>query len=153
MTSRTYDLMVRNTKVKQAINYYLGTAPPIQRPRRQDLLDLFTSFAVNQDIVLYDNGYRAVGATGIGRPALTKYLPDYKVLVTTNYTIDGHNIADTLDGQVTVSSGYNSVDIRQGFQAEVLLDHLSKTHYLRAASARIPRLNLPDTVLSATVGS
>lgn len=152
MNSKTYDLLVRNTNIKNAINYYAGGAPPIQRPRRADILNLFSSFAVNQDIVIYDNGYRDVGVTGIGRPALTKYLPDNKVLVTTEYSIDGHNIADTLDGQVTVSTGYNATDIRQGFQTEVLLDHISKTHFLRAASARIPRILLPECILAATVG-
>lgn len=151
MNSNTYDKLINNTKVAQRINFYSSRANSIQRPRRQDLEELFQSFAVGQDIVIYDNGYRDVGVTGVGRPSLTKYLPDGYVLVTTDYSIDGHNIADTLDGQVTVGTGYNSVAIRQGFQAEVMLDHLSKTHFMRAASARIPRLLYPEAFVWAKV--
>jgi hypothetical protein len=151
MNSATYDKLINNTKVAQKINFYAARANSIQRPRRQDLEELFNSFAVGQQIVIYDNGYRDTGVTGIGRPALTKYLPDGYVLVTTDYMLDGHNIADTLDGQVTVSTGYNSVAIRQGFQAEVMLDHISKTHFLRAASARIPRLLYPEAFVWAKV--
>lgn len=153
MTSKTYDLLIRNTKIKNMINFYAAGAAPIQRPRQQDLLNLFTSFAVGQDITIYDNGYRDVGATGIGRPALTRYLSDNRVLVTAPYVIDGHNIADTLDGQVSVSTGYNSTDIRQGEQAEVMLDHISKTYFFRYASARIPRVLIPEAILFAQVGT
>lgn len=153
MNSKTYDKLINNTKVAAKINFYAARANSIQRPRRQDLEELFNSFAVGQSIVIYDNGYRAEGVSygAVGTTALTKYLPDGVVLVTTNYTVDGVNIADTLDGQVTVSTGYNSVAIRQGFQAEVMLDHLSKTHFLRAASARIPRLLIPEAFLYAQV--
>ncbi len=151
MNSKTFDLLVRNQAIISTINFFANNAAAIQRPRRQDLLELFSSFFVNQEIVLYDNGFRDEGATGIGRPSLTQYLPYGKVLVTGPYVIDGVNIAETLNGQVVISTGYNQTDIRQGFQAEVLLDHLSKTHYFRAASAKIPRLNYPEAVLTATV--
>jgi hypothetical protein len=152
MTSKTYNLLINNTKIKNQINFYASGANSVLRPRREDLLNLFTSFAQDIDIVVYDNGYRDVGATGYGRTSVTRYLPDYYVLLTTDYTLDGTRIADTLDGQVTVSAGYNNVAIRQGFQAEVMLDHISKTHFLRAASARIPRLIIPEAFLWAKVG-
>ncbi len=152
MNSKTYDLLIRNDKVKNAINFYAPSANVIFRPRREDLLNLFTSFATNVEIVIYDNGYREVGTTGVGVGSITKYLPDYKVLMTTDYTVDGVRIADTLDGQVTVSSGYNTVSIRQGEQAEVMLDHIAKMHFLRYASARIPRVLIPEALLWATVG-
>jgi len=153
MTSKTYNLLINNVKIKNMINFQSGGANSVLRPRRQDILELFSSFSQNIDIVIYDNGYRDVGASGYGRSSVTRYLPDYKVLVTTPYTVAGTNIADTLDGQVTVSAGYNAVSIRQGFQAEVMLDHISKTHFLRAASARIPRLLVPEAFLWATVGA
>ena len=151
MNSKTYDYLIRNQKIKAAINFNAAGANSIMRPRRQDIEELFNSFAVGQRIVIYDNGYRDVGASGIGTTSLTKYLPDGYILVTTDYTLDGTRIADTLDGQVTVSAGYNQVAIRQGFQAEVMLDHLSKTHFLRAASARIPRLLVPEAFVWAKV--
>lgn len=151
MNTKTFDYLIRNTKIIQSINFFAAGASPILRPRREDILNLFTSFAVNQDIIIYDNGYRDSGATGFGRPSLTKYLPDGKVLVTTDYTVGGRRLAEVLDGQVQVATGYNSTDIRQGAQAQVHLDPIPGTHYLRYAAARIPRLLFPDRILSATV--
>jgi major capsid protein E len=152
MTSKTYDYLVRNAKIKAAINYYSPTAPNLQRPRRSDILELFTSFAANVDIVIYDNGYRAEGVQGQGWPgSITKYLPDTHILMTTEYSIDGQNIADTLDGQVLVGADYNALSIRQGPQAEVMVDHMSKTHFMRYASAKIPRLIEPSAFLWAKI--
>lgn len=151
MNSKTYNYLIQSTPIKNAINFYAGGANSILRPRRGDILNLFETFAQDVNLVIYDNGYRAVGASGVGRTSLTKYLPDGKVLVTTDLTVDGTNIADTMDGEVTVSTGYNSTATRLGWQAEVMLDHMSKNHFLRSASARIPRLLLPDCVLVATV--
>lgn len=151
MNLKTYNYLINNTNIRNSVNFYASGANSILRPRRQDVLELFQSVYTGFDIVLYDNGYRDVGETGIGTTSLTKYLPDGYVLMTTDYNLDGVPIADTLDGQVTVSSGYNQVDIRQGFQAEVMLDHVAKTHMLRAASARIPRLLIPDAFVWAKV--
>jgi hypothetical protein len=152
MTTKTYNLLINNTKIQNMINFNSSGANSILRPRREDISNLLTSFSQDIELVVYDNGFRDVGATGYGRSSLTRYLPDYYVLLTTNYVLDGVRIADTLDGQVTVSSGYNNVSIRNGFQAEVMLDHISKTHFLRAASARIPRLLIPEAFLWAKVG-
>lgn len=151
MNSKTYDLLIRNTKIKNQINFYAPSANTIFRPRREDLLNLFTSFATDVEIVVYDNGYREVGAAGIGVGSITKYLPDGYVMMTTDYTVDGVNIADTLDGQVSVANGYNSVAIRQGEQAEVMLEHIAKQHFLRYASARIPRVLIPEAFVWARV--
>lgn len=151
MTSKTYDYLLRNQKIKSAINFYAPSANTIQRPRKEDILNLFTSFAANVDVTIYDNGYRDVGATTYGVGSINKYLPDGKVLMTTEYTIDGVNIADTLDGQVQVVTGFNTTDIRQGPQAQVHLDHLSGSHFLRYSSRKIPRLLIPEAFVWATV--
>lgn len=151
MNSKTYNYLLLNQKIKSAINFYATGANSIYRPRREDILNLFTSFATDVNITIYDNGYRDIGATTYGVGSITKYLPDGYVLMTTDYTLDGTNIADTLDGQVVVSTGYNSVDIRQGAQAEVILDHISHTHFMRYASARIPRLLVPEAFVYARV--
>lgn len=151
MNSKTYNYLITSEKIKSAINFYAPSANTIYRPRREDLLNLFTSFATDVQIVIYDNGYRDTGVTTIGVGSITKYLPDGYVLMTTDYSLDGVNIADTLDGQVTVSTGYNSVAIRQGPQAEVMLDHLSKTHFLRYASAKVPRILIPEAFVYAKV--
>lgn len=151
MNSKTWDYLIRNTKIKNMINFYSPQAPNLNRPRRSDIMELFTSFATDVDITIYDNGYRAEGVTSVAPGGLTKYLPDGYILMTTDYTIDGERIADTLDGQVLVGAGYNSVSIRQGPQSEVILDHMSKNHFLRQASAKIPRLRHPECFLWAKI--
>jgi Phage major capsid protein E len=151
MTSKTFNYMTLNTKIRNQINFYSPSAPTIQRPREQDIMAILSSYTGDFNIVRYNNGFRDVGASGYGAGGLTKYLPDGFVLLTTNYTLDGHNIADVLDGQVTVSSNWNEVQIRQGFQTEVMLDHMSKTHFFRAASARIPRILIPEAIVWAKV--
>jgi len=151
MSTKTYNYITNSAKVKAQINFNATGANSILRPRAEDVAALLTSFSQAVEIVIYDEGFRADGATGYGRDSLTRYLPDGKVLMTTDYTLGGTRIADTLDGQVTVSSSYNTVNIAQGFQTEVMLDHMSKTHFLRACSARIPRVLIPEAFLWATV--
>lgn len=153
MSTKTWNYMINSAKVKAQINFNAAGANSILRPRQQDIEALLTSFSQDLEIVIYDDGYRADGATGYGRSSLTRYLPDGKVLMTTDYTLGGTRIADVLDGQVMVSNSYNSVNIVQGFNTEVMLDHLSKTHFLRAASARIPRMLIPEAFLWATVAA
>jgi hypothetical protein len=156
MNSKTYNYLILNNKIKSQVNFYAAGANSIQRPRREDILNLFTSFATNVDIVIYDNGYRDESAVdtfggGYGVGSITKYLPDGYVLMTTDYSLDGTPIADVPDGLVSVTTGYNSTAIRQGEQAEVMLDDLAKTYFLRYASARIPRLLIPEAFLYAKV--
>lgn len=147
MSSTTYDYLVRNANIK---GYLTATNRSMLIPTKNDILTLLRD---GTDIVLYDNGYRdeSVG-TSRGTPgSLTRFLPDGKVLMTSEYTIEGQAIAETLDGQVLVSSGYNSLDIRQGPQSEVIVDHMSKAHFWRQASARMPRLIYPEAFVWATV--
>jgi hypothetical protein len=151
MNSKTYNYLIYNAKIRNAINFYAAGANSILRPRREDILNLFETFSQSLDITIYDNGYRAVGEAGIGRPSLTKYLPDGYVLLTTEYVLDGTPIADTLDGVVSVSVAWNEIELRQGVQAETLVDHESKNHLLRVASARMPRLLIPDAFVWAKV--
>lgn len=147
MSSETYDYLVRNANVK---SYLTATNRSMLIPTKQDILTLLRD---GTDIVIYDNGYRAEGVgSGRGTPdSLTRFLPPGKVLMTTDYSIEGQRIAETLDGQVLVADGYNSVAIRQGPQSEVLVDQMSKNHFFRVASARIPRLIYPECFLCATV--
>lgn len=151
MNSKTYNNLIYNSKIKNAINFYAAGANSILRPRKEDILNLFETFSQSLDIVIYDNGYRAVGETGIGRPSLTKYLPDGYVMVTTDYTLDGTRIADTLDGVVSVSTAWNEIQLKQGLQAQVTVDHESFNHLFRVASARMPRILIPDAFVWARV--
>lgn len=147
MSSSTYDYLVRNVNIK---SYLTATNRSMLIPTKSDIMTLLRD---GTDIVIYDNGYRAEGVgSNRGVPnSLTRFLPDGKVLMTTEYKIEGTPIADTLDGQVLVGAGYNQVAIKQGPQSEVMLDQMSKNHFWRQASARIPRLIYPECFLWATV--
>lgn len=151
MNSKTYNYLIYNAKIRNAINFYAAGANSILRPRREDILNLFETFSQSLDVTIYDNGYRVAGEAGIGRPSLTKYLPDGYVMMTTDYVLDGVRIADTLDGVVSVSVSWNEIELRQGLQAETLVDHESKNHLLRVASAKMPRLLIPDAFVWAKV--
>jgi len=147
MSSTTYDYIVRNAKVK---DYLTATNRTMLIPTQGDILTLMRE---GSKFTIYDNGFRpeSVG-DGRGLPnSLTRFLPDGKVLMTTDYSIEGVNIAETLDGQILVNDGYNSVAIMQGQQTEVILDPMSKNHFFRVASARIPRVVFPECFLWATV--
>jgi hypothetical protein len=146
MSSDTWDLILENEKIAE---YLTGSDRGLYVVRQDDVLALLRD---GTEIIITDAGYRDEGVgTNRGVDTLTRYLPEGKVLITTPYTIDGERIADTPNGQVLVSNGYNSVAIRQGAQAEVILDHQSKTHFLRYESARIPRILHPGAFVYATV--
>jgi len=147
MASETWDYIVRNAKIKA---YLTATNRSMLIPTKNDVLTLLRD---GTDVVIYDNGYRDdTAGSNRGIPnSLTRFLPVGKVLMTSEYNIEGTPIAETLDGQVMVSTGYNSVGIRQGPQTEVILDHMTKNHYWRQASARIPRLIYPEAFVWATV--
>jgi hypothetical protein len=103
--------------------------------------------------VIYDAGYRPMASGANLTDAHTRYLAANKVLLTTPLRLNGEPIADTSNGQVEISSGVNSTAIVQGPQSEILLDHLTKNHYLRQASSRIVRLYHPEAFLCATVAA
>lgn len=150
LTSKTAKLILRNQNLKGYFNV------PVGQPFKPTLEDVAGLLAAGTTFVLYDAGFRPMTS---GAPYLhndsahTRYLPHNRVLVTTEYQIEGEKIADTLNGQVEVSSSYNDTDIRQGPQSEVILDHMTKNRYLRQASARIVRIQHPECFLSATVGA
>ena len=104
--------------------------------------------------VIHDAGFRPM-MSGAPRDeaAHTRYLPNNKVVLTTEYTIEGERIADTLNGQVEISSAFNDTSIQMGPSSEVILDHMTKNRYLREAAARIPRILHPECFVSATVSA
>jgi hypothetical protein len=153
MSSETFDYLVRNAKVR---GFLTATDRSMLIPTYEDMLTLLRD---GTSITIYDNGYRdetvettanSLSARGIPN-SLTRYLPVGQVLITTQYDIEGTHIADTLDGQVLTAESWNSLQINQGPQAEVLIDQFSKNHFLRVASARVPRVIYPEAFLVATV--
>lgn len=146
IATEVWEYIQQNEKVA---GYLTGSDRPLLIPRQSDVLALLRD---GTEIVITDAGYRDEGV-GIARGvnSLTRFLPKDKVLITTPYSIDGERIADYCSGQVVVSTGYNQAAIRQGPQAETILDHISKTHFLRYASAGIVRVHQPEAFLWATV--
>jgi hypothetical protein len=122
------------------------------QPFRPTLEMVASLLAEGTRFVIHDAGWRPM-MSGADRSeaAHTRYLPNHKVLVTTEYTIEGEAIADTLNGQVEISADYNDTNILVGPQAEVILDHMTKNRYLREAGKRIPRLIHPECFLCAQV--
>lgn len=148
LTSATAKLILNNVKLKTYFNV------PDGQPFRATLDQVASLLAEGTQFVVHDAGFRPM-ASGAARDeaAHTRYLPNNRVLMTTDYSIDGENIADTLNGQVEISSAYNETNIQQGPSSEVILDHMTKNRYLREGAARIPRIIHPECFLSATVGA
>ena len=146
LTSDTARLILANAKIKTYFNV------PTGQPFRATLEQVASLLSEGTTFVIHDGGFRPM-TSGADRSdsAHTRYLPQNKVLVTTDYTIEGERIADTLNGQVEVSSAFNDTQIQQGPSSEVILDHMTKNRYLREAAARIPRIIHPECFLSATV--
>jgi len=146
ITSATAKLILANQNLKTYFNVAVGD------PFRANLSQVAGLLAEGTQFVVHDAGFRPM-ASGAARDeaAHTRYLPNNKVVLTTDYSIDGENIADTLNGQVEISASYNETNINQGPQSEVILDHMTKNRYLREAAARIVRIIHPECFLSATV--
>lgn len=150
MTSKTWNYIVKNAKIKALLT---DSSRRLMRPTREDINELATSFSAKIDFIINDNGYRDEGSSAepAGLTTRTKYMADNKILLTTEYSVDGMNIAETLDGQVLVVEGFNNLAIRQGPQSETILDPMSKNQFFRQASARMVRVNMPECFLVARV--
>jgi hypothetical protein len=146
LTSPTAKLILTNPNLKSYFNV------PAGQPFRATLDQVASLLAEGTRFVVHDSGFRPM-ASGAARDeaAHTRYLPNGRVLVTTEYQIEGERIADTLNGQVEISTGYNDTAIQLGPSSEVILDHMTKNRYLREAASRIPRILHPECFLSATV--
>jgi hypothetical protein len=146
LTSACAKNVINNVKLKQYFNV------PVGQPFRATLEQVASLLAEGTTFVIHDAGFRPM-ASGAQRTdvAHTRYLPNNKVLITSDYAIEGEQIADTLNGQVEISSAFNDTSIQQGPSAEVILDHMTKNRYLRQAAARIVRVIHPECFLSATV--
>ena len=146
LTSACAKNVINNAKLKSYFNV------PTGQPFRATLEQVASLLAEGTTFVVHDAGFRPM-ASGASRTdaAHTRYLPNNKVLVTSEYSIEGEQIADTLNGQVEVSSAFNDTSIQQGPSSEVILDHMTKNRYLREGAARIVRVIHPECFLSATV--
>lgn len=148
LTSQTAKLILQSASIKGYFNVPAGQA------FRATLDQVASLLAEGTQFVIHDSGFRPM-ASGAARneAAHTRYLPHNRVVVTTEYSIEGDQIADTLNGQVEISAAYNETDIQMGPSSEVILDHMTKNRYLREGAARMVRIIHPECFLSATVGA
>lgn len=146
ITSQDAKLIVQNQKAKTYFNVPAGT------PFRPSLDQIAALLADGTEFVVHDAGWRPM-ASGAARneAAHTRYLPIGNVVLTTDYSIDGENIAETVNGQVDISVDYNEAEPVMGPQNEVILNQMEKNRYLREAAARMVRLPHVECFLSATV--
>jgi hypothetical protein len=147
LSSQVARNIVNNARLKTYFNVPTGQA------FRATLDPVACLLAEGTQFIIHDAGYRPM-ASGAARneAAHTRYLPLNKVLITTDYNIEGDNIADMLNGQVEISAAYNETSIQMGPSSEVILDHMTKNRYLRQAAARMVRIIHPECFLCATVG-
>jgi len=148
LTSQQAKNIINNAKLRDFFNVSAGAA------FRATLEQVASLLAEGTRFVIHDAGFRPM-MSGAPRDeaAHTRYLPNNKVVLTTEYTIEGERIADTLNGQVEISSAFNDTSIQMGPSSEVILDHMTKNRYLREAAARIPRILHPECFVSATVSA
>lgn len=146
LTSVAVQHLLKSASLKTYFNV------PDGQPFRASLDMVAGLLSEGTTFVIHDAGWRPM-MSGAARDeaAHTRYLPNNKVLITTEYQIEGEGIADTLNGQVEISSDYNDTNILVGPQAEVILDHMTKNRYLREAGKRIPRLIHPECFLCAQI--
>jgi hypothetical protein len=126
---------------------------PVGQPFRPTEEDLAALVGAGTRFVIADQGFRPQSAgSDFSEAAHIKYKPEGKVLVTTEYNNNGSPIADTPNGDVEISTGYNSTAILKGPQSEIIMKGAgSYQRFLRQASRRIPRLAQPGAFLYATV--
>lgn len=146
LTSAQAKNVINSASIKTYFNVPSGQA------FRATLDQVASLLAEGTRFVVHDAGFRPM-MSGAPRDeaAHTRYLPNNKVVITTEYTVGGDQIADTLNGQLEISSAYNDTSIQQGPSSEVILDHMTKNRYLREGATRMVRIIHPECFLTATV--
>lgn len=140
MSTKTWKYFFGNTEIKSYLGDY-GRRYIL--PTEQDIREL----AGLSNLVLYDEVYRDASGT------TQRFWPENKVLMTggSNYSVGGLRIAEMLNGVVPVSTRGNNVQFLVGPQTETYVDVESNTEFLRVASARMMRINIPEAIVVATV--
>jgi hypothetical protein len=147
MADTDIELLLANQKLRGYFNVAAGQA---FLPTIDNVIQLLRP---GTTITSQNGGYRDESVGASRAPAdHTRFLPTGKVLVTTEYNIDGMGIADTPNGPVEIATGYNTTATLPGPQSEVIMKGEGVyTRFLRQASRRIVRLRRPEALLSATI--
>lgn len=144
MNSDLWLLLQNNEKIKAQLGA-LGRELLI--PREEDIKNLLRKNTGN--FVFVDSGWQADSATNY---ELTKFLPNNRLLLTTEYVFEGQRIADVADGLVPVlEEGQEEPTFQRGVQTEVYTERQTKTVFRRVSSSRVVRVHLPQNFLYAKV--
>jgi hypothetical protein len=141
------ELIVNNAKLRTYFNVDVG------QPFMPTLEDVLKLLPLGTTFIPTNEAYRAesVGASK-ARADHTRFLPVGNILITTDYTINGLPIAETLNGPVEIKSGPNDTVFLPGPQSEIILKGEGVyTRLLRQASRRMVRLRRPEAFLFADV--
>jgi hypothetical protein len=137
------ELIVNNQNLPDYFNVEPGS------PFMPTLEDVLKLLPLNTQFVPMNSAYRDtdVGASR-AREDHTRFLPLGKLLLTTDYRLDGLPIADTVNGPVEVRTGVDTTDFLQGPQSEIILKGEGVyTRVLRQASRRMVRLRRPEAFM------
>lgn len=149
LNTTTWRLLVYNATIR---SYLSALGRSIMLPTRADIAALMREGTSNFEIL--DAGYLPENATN---RRLTKFIPDNRVLITTDYVLGGQRIADVANGQVLVGGGTDAGAgppvPRVGPQSEIISNPFSKNVFRRQASSRMVRIYIPEALLYATVGA
>jgi hypothetical protein len=103
--------------------------------------------AVAPQITVTSAGFRDTGqGTNRGQSAQTYFLPEGRVLITTEPTVSGERIGDMPNGRVAVKPApMAEPQWRMGPQSETIVSSMPPyAHYYRQVCVRIPRINVPQ---------
>ena len=141
------ELIVNNQKLRTYFNVEAG------QPFMPTLEDVLKLLPPNTTFIPTNHAYRdeSVGAAR-RRQDHTRFLPVGNILITTDYSLNGLPIAETLNGPVEVKTGPDTTDFLPGPQSEVILKGEGVyTRLLRQASRRMVRLRRAEAFLYADV--
>jgi hypothetical protein len=141
------ELIVNNTNLRDYFNVEAG------QPFMPTLDDVLRLLPPGTQFIPVNHAYRdeSVGASK-AREDHTRFLPVGNVLITTDYTVNGLPIAETLNGPVEIRTGPEDTTFLPGPQSEIILKGEGVyTRLLRQASRRMVRLRRPESFLFADV--
>jgi hypothetical protein len=142
MNSETWWNLIWSNEAKALLTGFDGRAQeiPIMTDLKQRMLE---PDRVNFHVT--SAGWRNEGEYLHGRGLHNKWIPDGKVIATTEDPFEGEPIMDMFDGLVLVREAWDRRVLRQGSQTTAKIDD-NDTLYWQQTSTRIPRINRPECI-------
>lgn len=155
MTSQIWRYL-RNSK--QVKDYLTPTNRPLYIAQEEDIKALLED-PERVTFHITDAGWLDEDAAGTGYPKyhdfgrgdFSKWLPEDRVIVTTDDPYNGERLIENFDGLVPVMADWNRMEYRPGMQSEVLVDGKPKVHWWLQESRRMVRVNRPENIISMKV--